>query len=83
MVLSGKVEQAFDVSQESDQLRDKYGRVSVGEKRFWLDVWWRPECFCAGKWSLRYFDHHGDNVRWGGIERFEATSTTWIRYTQH
>ena len=32
MVLSGKVQEAFDVSREPDAVRDPYGRVSVGEK---------------------------------------------------
>ncbi|HWC89328.1 MAG TPA: DUF1501 domain-containing protein, partial [Pirellulales bacterium] len=32
MVLSGKVREAFDISRESDAMRDAYGRGSIGEK---------------------------------------------------
>ena len=70
MVLSGKVEKAFDVSQESDQLRDEYGRVSVGEKAILarrLVEAGVSFVLVSGAWG--YFDHHGDNVRWGGIEK--------------
>ena len=70
MVLSGKVEQAFDVTQESDELRDEYGRTSVGEKALLarrLVEAGGSFVLVSGAWG--YFDHHGDNVRWGGIEK--------------
>ena len=70
MVLSGKVEQAFDVTQESDELRDEYGRTSVGEKALLarrLVEAGVSFVLVSGAWG--YFDHHGDNVRWGGIEK--------------
>ena len=70
MVLSGKVEKAFDVAQESDQLRDQYGRTSVGEKALLarrLVEAGVSFVLVSGAWG--YFDHHGDNVRWGGIEK--------------
>jgi len=70
MVLSGKVEQAFDVSRESEELRQKYGRESVGQKALLarrLVEAGATFVLVSGAWG--YFDHHGDNVRWGGIEK--------------
>ncbi len=70
MVLSGKVEKAFDLSKESDKTREAYGRVSVGEKALLarrLVESGASFVLVSGAWG--YFDHHGDNVRWGGIEK--------------
>ena len=68
MVLSGKVQQAFDLNQEKESLRDTYGRNSVGEKALLarrLVEAGTTFVLISGAWG--YFDHHGDNVRWGGI----------------
>ena len=70
MVLSGKVSEAFDLSKETDATRDKYGRVSVGEKALLarrLVEAGSTFVLVSGAWG--YFDHHGDDVRWKGIER--------------
>ncbi|MEE2686080.1 MAG: DUF1501 domain-containing protein [Planctomycetota bacterium] len=70
MVLSGKVQQAFDLDQESDKTRDEYGRVSVGEKALLarrLVEAGSSFVLVSGAWG--YFDHHGDDVRWMGIEK--------------
>lgn len=70
MTLSGKVEAAFDLSQESDSTRDHYGRDSVGQKSLLarrLVEAGVSYVLVSGAWG--YFDHHGDNVRWGGIEK--------------
>jgi len=70
MVLSGKVERAFDISQETDELRESYGRVSVGEKAILarrLVEAGVSFVLVSGAWG--YFDHHGDSIRWGGIEK--------------
>ena len=32
MVVSGQVQQAFDIAREPDAMRDAYGRASIGEK---------------------------------------------------
>ncbi|MBL8818125.1 MAG: DUF1501 domain-containing protein [Planctomyces sp.] len=70
LVMGGAAEKAFDLSQESDAIRDRYGRDSMGEKALLArrlveagvtyvtlsDAW--------GHW-----DHHGDEVQWGGIEK--------------
>ncbi len=70
LVLSGRAQAAFDVSREPAEVRDRYGRDSLGEKALLArrlveagvtyvtlsDAW--------GHW-----DHHGDEVRWGGIEK--------------
>ncbi len=70
MVLSGKVQQAFNLEKEKDTLRDEYGRTSVGEKALLarrLVESGVTFVLVSGKWG--YFDHHGDNVQWGGIEK--------------
>jgi hypothetical protein len=70
MVLSGRVQKAFDLKQESDKTRDEYGRVSVGEKALLarrLVEAGSTFVLVSGAWG--YFDHHGDNVRWMGIEK--------------
>ena len=70
MVLSGKVERAFDLSQESPAMRDRYGRQSIGEKALLarrLVEAGVTFVLVSGAWG--YFDHHGDNVRWGGIQK--------------
>jgi hypothetical protein len=70
MVLSGKVQKAFDLAAESDQTRDAYGRASVGEKALLarrLVESGVSFVLVSGAWG--YFDHHGDDVRWGGLEK--------------
>lgn len=70
MVISGRVQQAFDLSQETDAVRESYGRVSVGEKALLarrLVESGVTFVLVSGAWG--YFDHHGDNVKWGGIEK--------------
>jgi hypothetical protein len=70
MVASGEVEQAFDVSKESDAARDAYGRVSIGEKALLarrLVEAGVTFVLVSGAWG--YFDHHGDEVKWGGIAK--------------
>jgi hypothetical protein len=68
MVLSGKVQAAFNLDAERDSTRDEYGRSSVGEKALLarrLVEAGVTFILVSGKWG--YFDHHGDNVQWGGI----------------
>jgi hypothetical protein len=70
MVLSGKVRDAFDISRESDSMRDAYGRGSIGEKGLLarrLVEAGVSYVLVSGAWG--YFDHHGDEVQWGGIQR--------------
>ncbi len=70
MVLSGRVQQAFNLDEETDATRDEYGRVSVGEKALLarrLVESGVTFVLVSGAWG--YFDHHGDDVRWGGIEK--------------
>ncbi len=70
MVVSGSVQQAFDVSREPDAMRDRYGRASIGEKALLarrLVEAGVTFVLVSGAWG--YFDHHGDEVRWGGIEK--------------
>lgn len=70
MVLSGKTEKAFDINQETDATRDLYGRTSIGEKGLLarrLVESGSTFVLVSGAWG--YFDHHGDEVRWGGIQK--------------
>ncbi len=68
LVLSGKVQKAFQVSEESPQTVAAYGRDSIGEKALLarrLVESGVTFVLVSGAWG--YFDHHGDKVRWGGI----------------
>src|SRR5207244_3927088 len=68
MVLAGKAQQAFRMEEESDRLRNAYGRDSLGEKALLarrLVEAGVTYVLVSGAWG--YFDHHGDEVRWGGI----------------
>jgi hypothetical protein len=68
MVLSGKVQKAFNVQEESEATRVAYGSESIGQKALLarrLVESGVTFVLVSGAWG--YFDHHGDNVRWGGI----------------
>ena len=68
MILSGNVAKAFRLDDEPDTLRDAYGRTSLGEKTLLarrLVESGVSFVLVSGAWG--YFDHHGDNVKWGGI----------------
>lgn len=69
MLASPRVKDAFDLSKETDAMRDAYGRISVGEKALLarrLVEAGATYVLVSGRWG--YFDHHGDNVPpWGGI----------------
>ncbi len=70
MVLSGKVQRAFDVNEESAATKAAYGQESIGQKALLarrLVEAGITFVLVSGAWG--YFDHHGDNVRWGGIEK--------------
>ena len=70
MVTSGKALRAFDLEKEDPRLRDAYGRDSLGEKALLarrLVEAGVTFVLVSGAWG--YFDHHGDNVVWKGIEK--------------
>ncbi|WP_397569271.1 DUF1501 domain-containing protein [Schlesneria sp. T3-172] len=70
MVASGHVQRAFDLQSETDATRDLYGRNSIGEKAILarrLVEAGVTFTLVSGAWG--YFDHHGDSVNWGGIEK--------------
>ncbi|MEX0978794.1 MAG: DUF1501 domain-containing protein [Pirellulales bacterium] len=70
MVVSGKAQKAFDITAESDKMRDAYGRQSIGEKALLarrLIEAGVTFVLVSGAWG--YFDHHGDEVQWGGIQK--------------
>lgn len=68
LVLSGAAQRAFDINQEPDAVRDRYGRDSMGEKALLArrlveaGVTYVTMSDAWGHW-----DHHGDEVKWGGI----------------
>ncbi|MGB0740302.1 MAG: DUF1501 domain-containing protein [Planctomycetaceae bacterium] len=68
LVLGGKARQAFDLGNESDSMRDRYGRDSLGEKallaRRLVEA---GVTFVTMSDAWGHWDHHGDEVRWGGI----------------
>jgi len=68
MVLSGDVQKAFNVDEESEATREAYGKESIGQKALLarrLVEAGVTFVLVSGAWG--YFDHHGDQVRWGGI----------------
>ena len=70
LVLSGKVQRAFNVDEESEQTRAAYGTESIAQKALLarrLVEAGVTFVLVSGAWG--YFDHHGDQVRWGGIEK--------------
>ncbi|MFP6762352.1 MAG: DUF1501 domain-containing protein [Planctomycetaceae bacterium] len=70
MVASGRVQKAFNLDDESQATRDLYGTHSVGQKALLarrLVESGVTFVLVSGAWG--YFDHHGDEVRWGGIEK--------------
>ena len=70
LVLGGTAERAFDLSRESAKTRDRYGRDSLGEKTLLarrLVEAGVTYVVMSDAWG--HWDHHGDEVRWGGIEK--------------
>ena len=70
MVMSGEVQEAFNVDEESAATREAYGKESIGQKALLarrLVEAGVTFVLVSGAWG--YFDHHGDQVRWGGIEK--------------
>ena len=70
MVLGGKAQRAFDVSREPGSVCDRYGRDSMGEKallaRRLVEA---GTSFITMSDAWGHWDHHGDDVRWKGIEK--------------
>lgn len=70
MIRSGKAQRAFQLDKEDPKLRDAYGRDSLGTKALLarrLVESGVTFVLVSGAWG--YFDHHGDNVQWKGIEK--------------
>lgn len=68
LVLGGAAQKAFDLSSESDDVRNRYGRDSMGEKallaRRLVEA---GVTFVTMSDAWGHWDHHGDEVQWGGI----------------
>lgn len=70
VVLSGRAQRAFNLDEEPAAMRELYGNTSMGEKALLarrLVEAGVSFVLVSGAWG--YFDHHGDEVRWGGIEK--------------
>jgi uncharacterized protein (DUF1501 family) len=70
VLVTGRAQRAFNLDEEKPALRDTYGRDSLGEKALLarrLIEAGVTFVTVSGAWG--YFDHHGDNVQWGGIEK--------------
>jgi len=70
MMQSGQVEKAFNLDEENEATRGAYGQESLGQKALLarrLVEAGVTFVLVSGAWG--YFDHHGDNVRCGGIEK--------------
>lgn len=70
VVLSGRAQRAFNLDEEAPAMRALYGNTSMGEKALLarrLVEAGVTFVLVSGAWG--YFDHHGDEVRWGGIEK--------------
>ena len=70
LVLGGAAQKAFDLSAEPDSVRDRYGRDSFGDKallaRRLVDA---GVTFITMSDAWGHWDHHGDEVQWGGIAK--------------
>ncbi len=70
MVASGTVAKAFDIQQEPERVREQYGTTSFGKKallaRRLVEA---GVTFITLSDAWGHWDHHGDDVRWGGIEK--------------
>lgn len=70
VLMTGRAQRAFNLDEESASTRDTYGRDSLGEKALLarrLVEAGSTFVTVSGAWG--YFDHHGDNVKWGGIKK--------------
>ena len=70
VLMTGAAQRAFQLDAETPATRDRYGRDSLGEKALLarrLVEAGSTFVTVSGAWG--YFDHHGDEVRWGGIKK--------------
>ena len=69
-LITGRAQKAFNIDEETPAMRDFYGRHSMGQKALLarrLVEAGTSFVLVSGAWG--YFDHHGDEVRWGGIKK--------------
>jgi hypothetical protein len=70
VLMTGRAQRAFNLDEETPAMRDRYGRDSIGEKALLarrLVEAGSTFVTVSGAWG--YFDHHGDEVKWGGIKK--------------
>lgn len=70
VLMAGSAQRALNLDEETPAMRDRYGRDSLGEKALLarrLVEAGSTFVTVSGAWG--YFDHHGDEVKWGGIKK--------------
>ncbi|MDB6075590.1 MAG: hypothetical protein JWO89_3230 [Verrucomicrobiaceae bacterium] len=84
VLMTGRAQRAFNLDEETPAMRDAYGRDSLGEKALLarrLVEAGSTFVTVSGAWG--YFDHHGDNVKWGGIKKGLAPLLPAVDRTLH
>ena len=70
LVLGGTAQKAFNLNEEPEDVRNRYGRDSFGDKallsRRLVEA---GVTFVTMSDAWGHWDHHGDEVQWGGIAK--------------
>jgi hypothetical protein len=70
LVLGGAAQKAFNLTEESDEVRNRYGRDSFGDKALLARrLVESGVTFVTMSDAWGHWDHHGDEVQWGGIAK--------------
>ncbi|MCX7400663.1 MAG: DUF1501 domain-containing protein [Planctomycetales bacterium] len=70
LVLGGAAQKAFNLAEESDEVRNRYGRDSFGDKALLARrLVESGVTFVTMSDAWGHWDHHGDEVQWGGIAK--------------
>ncbi len=70
LVLGGAAQNAFDLNSEPEHVRDRYGRDSFGDKALLARrLVESGVTFVTMSDAWGHWDHHGDEVQWGGIAK--------------
>lgn len=68
LVLGGAAQKAFNLNEEPAEVRDRYGRDSFGDKALLSRrLVESGVTFITMSDAWGHWDHHGDEVQWGGI----------------
>jgi len=70
LVLGGASQKAFDLTQESAETHERYGKNSLGQKTLLARrLVESGVSFVTLSDAWGHWDHHGDEVKWGGITK--------------